>query len=222
VQDEVAGQLRLAAAASLLRLARRHDSRLGAGCYCMLALVMQDNQIAVRGVFAAKVYKLVNYFNVSVSAAAAAHTCCCGCCERVCGRNARCRLSCKCQTTTPALWLSPTPNVSQVFMCVQHLLVVQMRRSTHQLAAKYAAMLPLAAVDPELSNKEAAARMLREWVHSRRAAVQASIMSAAAAEGGAAGVRGGGSTLQDQPEMLLPYGLYILAHHPDFPQVCGC
>jgi hypothetical protein len=96
---------------------------------------------------------------------------------------------------------------------------LQMRRSTHQLAAKYAAMLPLAAVDPELANKEAAARMLREWVHSRRAAVQQSIMSAAAAEGGAAGVHGGGSTLQDQPEMLLPYGLYILAHHPDFPQV---
>jgi hypothetical protein len=65
VPDEVAGQLRLAAAASLLRLARRHDSRLGPGCYCMLALVMQDNQISVRGVFAAKVYKLVNYFNVS-------------------------------------------------------------------------------------------------------------------------------------------------------------
>ncbi|KAF6266620.1 hypothetical protein COO60DRAFT_1697167 [Scenedesmus sp. NREL 46B-D3] len=114
--DELAGQLRLAAAASLLRLARRHDSRLGAGCYCMLALVMQDNQISVRGVFAAKAYKLVNYFNL--------------------------------------------------------------RRSTHQLAAKYAAMLPLAAVDPELGNKEAAARMLREWVHSRRAAVQQSIMSA--------------------------------------------
>jgi hypothetical protein len=65
VPDEVAGQLRLAAAASLLRLARRHDARQGAGCYCMLALVMQDNQIGVRGVFAAKVYKLVNYFNVS-------------------------------------------------------------------------------------------------------------------------------------------------------------
>lgn len=66
VPDEVAGQLRLAAAASLLRLARRHDSRLGAGCYCMLALVMQDNQTSVRGVFAAKLYKLVSYFNVSV------------------------------------------------------------------------------------------------------------------------------------------------------------
>eukprot|EP00882_Tetradesmus_deserticola_P017339 GHRQ01018572.1.p1 GENE.GHRQ01018572.1~~GHRQ01018572.1.p1 ORF type:complete len:635 (+),score=352.40 GHRQ01018572.1:264-1907(+) len=154
--DEVAGQLRLAAAASLLRLACRHDSRLTTGCYCMLALVMQDNQIDVRRVFAAKAYKLVNYFNS--------------------------------------------------------------RRSTHQLAAKYAAMLPLAAVDPVLPNKEAAARMLREWVHSRRAAVQASIMSATAAEGGSADVRGGGSTLQEQPEMLLPYGLYILAHHPDFPQ----
>jgi hypothetical protein len=70
VPDEVAGQLRLAAAASLLRLVRRHDARLGAGCYCMLALVMQDNQIGVRGVFAAKVYRLVNYFNVSATSIA--------------------------------------------------------------------------------------------------------------------------------------------------------
>lgn len=94
---------------------------------------------------------------------------------------------------------------------------LQVRPSTHQLAAKYAAMLPLAAVDPVFANKEAAARQLKEWVHQRRTTVQQHIMSAAAAAG--SGVLGGGSTLQDLPEMVVPYGLYILAHHPDFPQV---
>lgn len=94
----------------------------------------------------------------------------------------------------------------------------QMRPSTHQLGAKYAAMLPLSAMDPSRPNKETAARQLREWVHSRRAVVQQNITAAAAAaaDGGA---KGGGSTLQDLPEMILPYGLYILAHHPDLPQV---
>jgi hypothetical protein len=74
-------------------------------------------------------------------------------------------------------------------------------------------MLPLAAADPIEENKVKAARMLRGWVHERRAAVQAQ-MSAAARD-----AQEGGSTLQDLPEMMVPYGLYILAHHPDFPQV---
>lgn len=77
-------------------------------------------------------------------------------------------------------------------------------------------MLPLGAMDPSRANKEAAGRQLREWVHSRRAAVQQQITAAAAAADGNA--KGGGSTLQDLPEMVIPYGLYILAHHPDFPQ----
>lgn len=74
-------------------------------------------------------------------------------------------------------------------------------------------MLPLAAADPITANKVKAARMLRTWVHERRTAVQAQ-MGATARD-----VQEGGSTLQDLPEMMVPYGLYILAHHPDFPQV---
>jgi hypothetical protein len=74
-------------------------------------------------------------------------------------------------------------------------------------------MLPLAAADPIVDNKDQAARLLRSWVHERRCAVQAQ-MSAAARD-----AQEGGSTLQDLPEMLVPYGLYILAHHPDLPQV---
>lgn len=65
VPEEVAGQLRLAAAAALLRLARRHDARLGSSCYCLLGLVMQDSLEGVRAAFAAKVFKLVKHFNVS-------------------------------------------------------------------------------------------------------------------------------------------------------------
>jgi len=79
-------------------------------------------------------------------------------------------------------------------------------------------MLPLAAADPISKNKVGAARLLRTWVGERRAAVQTQTHAAAR------GSHEGGSTLQDLPEMMLPYGLYILAHHPDFPQVrqsCG-
>jgi hypothetical protein len=74
-------------------------------------------------------------------------------------------------------------------------------------------MLPLAAADPVQEHKAKAARMLRTWVHEKRSAVQAQV-SAAARQ-----TQEGGSTLQDQPEMMVPYGLYILAPHPDFPQV---
>lgn len=105
----------------------------------------------------------------------------------------------------------PRPFDSRV--CVYVLLCLQHRPSTHQLSAKYAAMLPLAAADPNMDSKVKAARMLRTWVHERRAGVQAQ-MGAAARD-----AQEGGSTLQDLPEMMVPYGLYILAHHPDFPQV---
>jgi hypothetical protein len=84
-------------------------------------------------------------------------------------------------------------------------------------------MLPLAAMDPADANKYAAARYLRDWVHRRRAHVQQLITVAAAAAattgGGGRDAQEGGSTMQDLPEMVMPYGLYILAHHPDFPQV---
>lgn len=108
--------------------------------------------------------------------------------------------------------------ISQINQWLLPVCLLQMRPSTHQLGAKYAAMLPLAAVDPSRPNKDSAARQLREWVHSRRAAVQQQITAAAAAAAGGA-ARGGGSTLQDLPEMIVSYSLYILAHHPDFPQV---
>lgn len=64
VSREVAGILRLASASALLRLARRHDSRITPSCYCMLSLVMQDDLEGVRAVFSAKVFKLMRHFQV--------------------------------------------------------------------------------------------------------------------------------------------------------------
>jgi hypothetical protein len=60
------GQLRLSAALSLLRLARRHDTRINPTTYTALALMMQDEVEAVRAAFAAKVYRLMRYFLVSL------------------------------------------------------------------------------------------------------------------------------------------------------------
>lgn len=61
---EMCGQLRLSAALALLRLARRHDTRITPSTYCSLALMMQDELEAVRGAFAAKVYRLMRFFLV--------------------------------------------------------------------------------------------------------------------------------------------------------------
>jgi hypothetical protein len=60
------GQLRLSAALALLRLARRHDTRLNPSTYSSLALMMQDESEGVRAAFAAKVYRLMRFFLVSV------------------------------------------------------------------------------------------------------------------------------------------------------------
>lgn len=94
--------------------------------------------------------------------------------------------------------------------------LLQARPSTHQLAAKYAAMLPLAGMDPCKENKDAADRRLREFVVLRRHAAQQYITSMASSSSKAPS---GGSTLQELPEMVVPYVTYILAHHPDFPEV---
>lgn len=62
---ELCGELRLSAARALLRLARRHDTRMSASTYTTLALVMQDEQGGVRAQFAIKVYRLMRHFLVS-------------------------------------------------------------------------------------------------------------------------------------------------------------
>jgi hypothetical protein len=101
---------------------------------------------------------------------------------------------------------------------------VQDRHFQEQLPAKYAAMLALAAMDPSRTNKQAAANHLHSFVQLRRRALAQAAAGAAAA--GAAGKQQGaaaaGGALTQQPEMMLPYALYLLAHHPDFPTVsCG-
>lgn len=61
---ELCGHLRLSAAGALLRLARRHDTRISPGIYCALALMMQDEVEGVRTAFAAKVHRLIRHFQV--------------------------------------------------------------------------------------------------------------------------------------------------------------
>ena len=58
------GCLRLAAAASMLRLARRLDGRLTPSSYCALSLMMQDMLEEVRAQFTTKLMALVRYFQV--------------------------------------------------------------------------------------------------------------------------------------------------------------
>ncbi|KXZ44209.1 hypothetical protein GPECTOR_71g570 [Gonium pectorale] len=105
-------------------------------------------------------------------------------------------------------------------------------RPPHKLA-RYMAMLPLAAVDPQLEHGEAAARTLREVVliqrlTKQRADLKAAVAAAAAPSGAdtASGKRPQqqahrGPQLSDLPEFLLPHLLYILAHHPDCPPAFG-
>ncbi|KIZ01095.1 hypothetical protein MNEG_6868 [Monoraphidium neglectum] len=84
----------------------------------------------------------------------------------------------------------------------------------HQLSAKLAAMMALGAADPVPQHKRAAAGALRDWARARRAAAQR-LITAAAADRAA----DGGSTMQEQPEMAVPYLIHLLAHHPDMPVV---
>jgi hypothetical protein len=75
-------------------------------------------------------------------------------------------------------------------------------------------MLALGAADPVAPHQRAACAALCDWVAGRRAAAQA-VITAAAADRGA----DGGSTLQEQPEMAVPYLVYLLSRHPDMPVV---
>ncbi|GLC58277.1 hypothetical protein PLESTB_001340900 [Pleodorina starrii] len=171
------GQLRLAAAAALLHLAKRHDSRLTAGAYVALALTMQDPVMEVRQVF---------------------------------GEEVRAFLRSS----------------------------LQQQQRPHVIA-KYAALLPLAGMDPRLEHREAAARSLREVVLLLRVRAQQAALArstttrgsvATAATGGDAaagsGREGAGAaaatsasrpSLSDLPEFLLAFLVYILGHHPDCP-----
>lgn len=83
---------------------------------------------------------------------------------------------------------------------------------TNQKAAKYAAMLPLAAVDPNSANQQAAYAYLQNYVASRRGKVQERVAAAVATHAAE-----GGTTMHEHPDFLLPFLVQILAHHSDFP-----
>ncbi|GBF94053.1 hypothetical protein Rsub_07321 [Raphidocelis subcapitata] len=82
----------------------------------------------------------------------------------------------------------------------------------HQLSAKYAAMLALGAADPVAPHRRGACAALRDWAERRRGEAQRMITAAAADRGA-----DGGSTIAEQPEMAVPYLIYLLGHHPDMP-----
>lgn len=81
-------------------------------------------------------------------------------------------------------------------------------------------------MDPREDHRESAARALRELVMLQRARAQQQAMAAAAAVAAGPGGSGGAPaaprpSLADQPEFMLAFLVYVLAHHPDFPQVCA-
>ncbi|EFJ43510.1 hypothetical protein VOLCADRAFT_121419 [Volvox carteri f. nagariensis] len=101
---------------------------------------------------------------------------------------------------------------------------LQHRLRPHVIA-KYAALLPLACVDPRPEHRDTAGRMLREVVLVQRARAQEAAMEAANTTNTAAPAAGGSSaassrpSLADLPEFMLAFLVYILAHHPDCPEV---
>ncbi|DBA74057.1 TPA: hypothetical protein ACH3X1_010871 [Trebouxia sp. C0004] len=78
-------------------------------------------------------------------------------------------------------------------------------------AAKWAAVFPLAAMDPTQANCQAAFSFLMEFVAIRRRAVQHRVSAAAANQSS------GGTMLHEYPDFILPFIIQSLAHHPDFP-----
>ncbi|KAK9820961.1 hypothetical protein WJX81_007677 [Elliptochloris bilobata] len=88
---------------------------------------------------------------------------------------------------------------------------VLLKAGAPQRAAKYAALLPLAAADPSADHRTAAYLALCEYVKKRRVAAAAAAASSSAAAGS------GGTMLHELPDYLLPFLLQVMAHHPDFP-----
>ncbi|KAG2444766.1 hypothetical protein HXX76_001510 [Chlamydomonas incerta] len=99
----------------------------------------------------------------------------------------------------------------KVRMFLHTALQLGLRPSTR---SRYAAMLPLAVMDPVQEHAEAAARTLREVVLLTRSRMAAAALAAAT---GAAAPAGASSrpSLGDAPEFLLAHLVYVLAHHPD-------
>jgi len=85
-------------------------------------------------------------------------------------------------------------------------------RGMRSIASKYMSILSLSAMDPVSSSRKLAAANMEKFVVARRRSIQAACTAEACASAD------GGSNLPDQPEFMLAYGTYVLAHHPDFPE----
>ncbi len=83
-------------------------------------------------------------------------------------------------------------------------------------------MCSCAAVDPHELNRKHAAHCLLEFVVAKRRAarheVQQTVLAAAAAGGPAAEAKQPQQHVQELPEFALPFLVFLLAQHPDFPE----
>lgn len=82
-------------------------------------------------------------------------------------------------------------------------------RPNPQRAAKMAALWAIFAADPVEENCRLAFAKLREFVFERRSIVDK--ISLAAATAGKSG-----SLMNEMPELILPFLIYLMAHHPDY------
>ena len=100
----------------------------------------------------------------------------------------------------------PLPDVRELAVRGVALRVVQLSQAAHiypneaPTAAKMAAILCLAVVDPVSEHRHLAAEAIQGFVRARRIAIH-----------------GAGMPVRAYPEMVLPFALALLAHHPDLP-----
>jgi hypothetical protein len=111
-------------------------------------------------------------------------------------------------------------DVSCVYLKHYVTLITSQARHKFNLASKYMAMLSLSAMDPSKRNRQQAEHDLQSFICRRRKHVRSASTAAACTSGS------GGVNVPDQPDFILPYSIFILAHHPDFPEVglrlCSC
>jgi hypothetical protein len=221
------GAVRLAAGAALLRLARCHDARIPPLTYCALALTMQARAACARAphrhLFAwnVKFQWCVLSSCVRFQTGRRWVTACCGglwsavrsVCRFQAYLNVLYDFFCRRMPTSPPharhfeeALPSASARAQDAQLEVRAAFGARVRRTLSALlagavqrAAKYAALLPLAAADPRDAHRTAAHHALSEYVALRRRAAAAAAASPRAAAGS------GGTVLHELPDYLLPF-----------------
>lgn len=93
------------------------------------------------------------------------------------------------------------------------------KQTSPQRTAKYAALLALSGVDGQVGVQRAAYTTLSYYINNRRAAVMAAAKATKDATTGGTNAAGNDTTMiNDMPEFLLTFLVYILAHHDDYTE----